>query len=77
MAEIVVKLPGVRLDKATASELRADIKSLVRLRLTRDLILKRVDKLLEKSELTDEQCSKLSRSAEGEIISEWKRQGWL
>lgn len=77
MTEFVVKVPGVKIDELTISELREDIISVVKLRLARVLILRRLNKLLERSELTDEDCLRLSESAEDSIIKEWEGKGWL
>jgi hypothetical protein len=33
MGELVIKIPGIELDEKTKSELREDIKSVIRLRL--------------------------------------------
>lgn len=77
MAEFVVNVPGIKIDELTLSELREDIISVVKLRLAKVLILRRLDKLLEKSELTDEDCLRLSKAAEEGIIKEWERKGWL
>lgn len=77
MAELVVKIPGIKIDELTISELRADIVSVVKLRLARVLIFRRLNKLLEMSELTDEDCLRLSKSSEEEIIKEWDKKGWL
>jgi len=56
MGELVIKIPGIELDEKTKSELKEDIKSVIRLRLARELLLKRMDKMLENSTLTDEDC---------------------
>ena len=51
MGELVIKIPGIELDEKTKSELKEDIKSVIRLRLARELLLKRMDKMLENSTL--------------------------
>ena len=43
MGELVIKIPGIELDEKTKSELKEDIKSVIRLRLARELLLKRMD----------------------------------
>ena len=77
MAELVVKIPGVRLDKKSKFKLKEDIKFFMKLKLTRDLLLKRWEKLLEKSKLTSEECAKLSKIAEQDMLEEWKKKGWI
>jgi hypothetical protein len=77
MSEFVIKFPGVRIDEASKAELIEDIRSLVRLRVARDMILKRSDRLLRESALSDEDCEKLSSAAEKDIVVEWRKRGWL
>ena len=77
MGELVIKIPGIELDEKTKSELRADIKSVIRLRLARELLLKRMDKMLENSTLTDEECLLLGDKVKEGVAEEWKRRGWL
>jgi hypothetical protein len=77
MAKLVVEIPEVKLDEKTMSELREDIKSVVRLRLAREKLLKRLDKMLEDSTLTDEDCLILGEEAKEGVAEEWKRRGWL
>lgn len=77
MGEVVVEIPGVKLDKKTRSELKEDIRAVVRLRLARELILKRLDKLLESSTLTDADCLVLGDKVKEGVVKEWKKRGWL
>ena len=77
MTKLVVEIPGVELDEKTMSELREDIRSVIRLRLARGLLLKRLDKMLENSTLTDEDCLILGEKAKEGVAEEWKRRGWL
>ena len=77
MVELVIKIPGIELDEKTKSELREDIKSVIRLRLARELLLKRMDKMLENSTLTDEECLLLGDKVKEGVAEEWKRRGWL
>ena len=77
MGEVVIKIPGIELDEKTKSELREDIKSVIRLRLARELLLKRMDKMLENSTLTDEECLLLGDKVKEGVAEEWKRRGWL
>ncbi len=73
MAELVIKIPEIELDEKTKSELKEDIKSLIRLRLARKLLLKRLDKMLENSTLTDENCLLLGDKVKEGVAEEWKR----
>lgn len=77
MAELVIKLPGIELDEKTIFELKEDIKSVIRLRLARELLLKRLDKMLANSTLTDEECLLLGDKVKEGVAEEWKRRGWL
>jgi len=77
MAELVVKVPGIELDEKTMSELKEDIRSVIRLRLARELLLKRLDKMMENSTLTDEDCLLLGDKAKEGVAEEWRRHGWL
>ena len=77
MGEVVIKILGIELDEKTKSELREDIKSVIRLRLARELLLKRLDKMLENSTLTDEDCLLLGDKVKEGVAEEWKRRGWL
>ncbi|MEA2033740.1 MAG: hypothetical protein U9N41_09190 [Euryarchaeota archaeon] len=77
MGELVIKILGIELDEKTKSELREDIKSVIRLRLARELLLKRLDKMLENSTLTDEECLLLGDKVKESVAEEWKRRGWL
>lgn len=77
MVEIVVKIPEIKLDKQARSELEEDVRSVVRLRLARGMILKRLDKILENSTLTDEECLALGRKVKVGVAEEWRRRGWL
>ena len=77
MGELVVKVPGIELDEKTLSELKEDIRAVIRLRLARELLLKRLDKMLENSTLTDEDCLLLGDKAKEGVAEEWRRHGWL
>ncbi len=77
MGELVVKVPGIKLDEKTLSELKGDIRAVIRLRLARELLLKRLDKMLENSTLTDEDCLLLGDKAKEGVAEEWRRHGWL
>jgi len=77
MADIVVKIPEIKLDERTRSELEEDVRSVVRLRLAREMILKRLDKILENSTLTDEECLALGRELKEKVAKRWRERGWL
>lgn len=77
MGELVVKVPGIELDEKIMSELKEDIRSVIRLRLARELLLKRLDKMLENSTLTDADCLLLGDKAKEGVAEEWRRHGWL
>jgi|APCry4251928382_1046606.scaffolds.fasta_scaffold107464_1 hypothetical protein len=77
MAQVVVNIPGVKLDKKGLSELQNDIRSVVRLRLARDSILKRLDEMLQNSELSDEDCMILGNEAKQNVADKWAQRGWM
>lgn len=76
MGEIRVKIPD-EFDEQTISELEGDVRSVVRLRLAKEIILKRLDKILEDSTLTDEECLALGRNVKERVAEEWRRKDWL
>jgi len=57
--------------------LKEDIRAVIRLRLARELLLKRLDKMLANSTLTDEDCLLLGDKVKEGVAEEWKRRGWL
>ena len=73
----MVKVPDVSLDAGTKALLAEDIQAVVRLRLARELLLKRLDTLLAGSTLTEEECLLLGERVKGEVVAEWRRRGWL
>ena len=77
MGELVIKMPGIELDEKTKAELKDDIKSVIRLRLVRELLLKKLDKMLQNSTLTGEDCLLLGDKVKEGVAEEWKRRGWL
>jgi hypothetical protein len=77
MSEIVVRVPGISVDEQTKSALQEDIRAVVRLRLARELLLKRLDTLLAESTLTEEECLLLGERVKDEVVAEWRRRGWL
>jgi hypothetical protein len=74
---LVVKILGIEFDKKTKSALKEEIRAVIRLRLARELLLKRLDKMLEDSTLTDKDCLLLDDKVKEGIAEEWKRRGWL
>lgn len=77
MAKLVVEVPGIELDEKTMSELKEDIRSMIRLRMARGMLLKRLDRLLENSTLTEEDCLILGEKVKEGVLEEWKSRGWL
>jgi len=61
MAEVVIKIPDRF--KVDISDLAKGVEGFIKLRLTRDLMLERLDELLKHSELTDEECIELGKMA--------------
>jgi hypothetical protein len=77
MAELVIKIPGIKLDEKTKSAFKEDIRAVIRLRWARELLLKRLDKMLQNSSLTDEECLLLADKVKEGVAEEWKRRGKL
>ncbi|KAF5434216.1 hypothetical protein C5S35_14905 [Candidatus Methanophagaceae archaeon] len=77
MSELVIRIPGFELDEKTKSALKEDIRAVIKLRLARELLLKRMDKMLENSTLTEEDCLLLGDKVKEGVADEWKRRGWL
>jgi len=61
-------LAWVNWSEATAEELDADLR--------RQKALQKLDKMLEKSELTDEDCIRLGRELKERVWKRHKKEGW-
>lgn len=59
MAEVVIKIPDRF--KVDMSDLAKGVEDFIKLRLTRGLMLERLDDLLKHSELTEEECIELGK----------------
>ena len=59
MAEVVIKIPDRF--KVDMPDLAKGVEDFIKLRLTRDLMLERLDDLLKHSELTEEECIELGK----------------
>ena len=77
MAEIVVEIPELKLDRKFFEELERDINATIRLKVARELLLKEWDKRFSKSELTDDECLRLGREINKASFKHWKEMGWL
>jgi len=77
MAEIVVEIPELKLDRKFFEELERDINVTIRLKVARELLLKEWDKRFSKSKLTDEECLRLGREVNKASYKHWKEMGWL
>jgi len=77
MAEIVVEIPELKLDRKFFEELERDINATIRLKVARELLLKEWDKRFSKSELTEEECLRLGREINKASFKHWKEMGWL
>ena len=74
MIELKIKIPEeFKLDEKTKLELEKDLESVVRLRLAKNLILKRLDELLKDSKLTEEECLKLGKDVNTAMIKKMER----
>lgn len=73
MAELVIKIPEhVKLD---IPELSRDVEKFIKLRMSRDLLIKALDELLKGSKLTDEECIKFGRMIKKGRFEKLKRAG--
>ena len=59
------------------ADLKKDIESVIRLRLARQLVLKRLNELLQNSTLTEEDCLELGANANERMLERWKELGWV
>jgi len=73
MGEFVIKIPDrFNVDMA---DLAKGVEEFVKLRLTRDLMLERLDELLKESELTEEECIDLGRMVKNDRFEKLKQLG--
>ncbi len=75
MPEIVVKIP--ELGKKLEKEVARGIERLARAEVARVLLLKKWNKLLRKSKLTEKECIKLGREVKKGRFEKLKRMGIL
>jgi len=75
MSEIVVRIP--ELEKRLEKEVARGMGILARAELARVLLLKRWNKLLFKSKLTEEECIKLGRELKKGRFEKLKKMGLL
>ena len=75
MGELVVKIPDRF--KVDMSELARGVEEFVKLRLTRDLMLDRLDELLKRSELTEEECIELGKMVKKGRFEKLKQMGFV
>ena len=59
------------------SELAKGVEEFVKLRLTRDLMLARLDELLNHSKLTDEECIELGKMVKKGRFEKLKQMGFV
>lgn len=72
---IVIKIPKLNLEKKLKEELKKEIKTFARIEIARLLLLKKWNKILRKSKLTEKDCIKLARLAKRETYEELKKLG--
>ncbi len=73
MGEFVIKIPD-RFN-VDMTDLAKGVEEFVKLRLTRDLMLERLDELLKGSELTEEECIDLGRMVKNDRFEKLKQLG--
>jgi len=73
MGEFVIKIPD-RFN-VDMTDLAKGVEEFVKLRLTRDLMLERLDELLKESELTEEECIDLGRMVKNDRFEKLKQLG--
>jgi hypothetical protein len=75
MGEFVIKIPDqINVDMA---DLAKGVEEFIKLRLTRDLMLERLDELLKGSEFTEEECIELGRMVKNGRFEKLKQLGLL
>ncbi len=75
MVEVKIEIPErFAVDK---KELSKSIKNFVRLKLARDLLLKRLDELLKDSEITEEDARALGRKIKKGRFEKLTRKGYF
>ena len=73
METISVEIPeGFKVNKA---ELKKSVRDFVRLKLSRDLMLERLNKLLKSSNLTEKECLELGRAMKQGRFDKLKQSG--
>ncbi|RZN40079.1 MAG: hypothetical protein EFT35_03370 [Methanophagales archaeon ANME-1-THS] len=75
MPELVIKIP--ERFKVDESELAKGVEEFIKLRLTRDLLLERLDELLKNSGLTEEECIELGREVKKGRFERLKQLGFV
>jgi len=72
---IVIKIPKLDLEKKLKEELKKGIETFARIEIARLLLLKKWNKILRKSKLTEKDCIELARLAKRETYEELKKLG--
>jgi hypothetical protein len=73
MGEFVVKIPDhINVDMA---DLAKGVEGFIKLRLPRDLMLERLDEMLKRSELKEEECFELGKMVKNGRFDKLKQQG--
>lgn len=75
MPELVIKIP--ERFKVDESELAKGVEEFIKLRLTRDLLLERLEELLKNSRLTEEECIELGREVKKGRFERLKQMGFV
>jgi hypothetical protein len=75
MPELVIKIP--ERFKVDESELAKGVEEFIKLRLTRELLLERLDELLKNSRLTEEECIELGREVKKGRFERLKQMGFV
>ena len=75
MPELVIKIP--ERFKVDESELAKGVEEFIKLRLTRDLLLERLEELLKNSRLTEEECIELGREVKKGRFERLKQLGFV
>mgnify|MGYP001558222206 FL=1 len=68
LKEKMDKLPEINWSEVTREFLSEKVK--------RSLLLKKLDKMLENSELTEEDCIRLGNKVKSDMLKRYKAEGW-
>ncbi len=79
MPNLTIAIPNElknKMDKLPELNWSEVIRGFLSEKIKRAMVLKKLDSMLENSELTEEQCLKLGEKAKKSMLKKYKTQGW-